>query len=199
MKIFNKVITLDGNGNVPMDSYMDRILLDNSIIYFCNGIVKHYYIMYNNKGRMYKERLRGNNTKSKMIDKKYEPLIQLLRNTHKDRYHKFMDSNGYLNVGRRRAKNNGGDYYHNMFNHFKRAKLHIEKGEKIHNLKFIEFTEPITWLSNTRKVNVTCAKFKCDCGNVTIKPVSQVYNGNVKSCGCVLKKNRKNYYKAIKK
>ena len=190
MNTFSQVCELDNSGTIRIDSYGDEVILDNSIIYFKTNKVNHYYIMYNVNGRIHKERIRGNNTKSKIIPKRCEPIIKRLKIKHKHLYNEFMQDNGYLACGSKKAKPRGNDYYTHMFGTFKRAKLVLSKGERIFNLTFLWTVDPLKVPCGTRKVNVSRGEFKCKCGNTKICSISQVTSGNVKSCGCMWEKNK---------
>jgi hypothetical protein len=50
-------------------------------------------------------------------------------------------------------------------------------GQKFNRLLALEPTE-------NKKNGVTIWKFRCDCGNIVEKPLSDVKRGNTKSCGC---------------
>lgn len=58
----------------------------------------------------------------------------------------------------------------------------IKKGDHFGRLEAVEFVEYAGVSSGKRRA---VWKFKCDCGNEKIMPVSNVKFGNVRSCGCM--------------
>ena len=70
------------------------------------------------------------------------------------------------------------------------VRLEIKEGNRYNNLVVIREVE----LKGTKRQ----FEFKCDCGNIKKINLYEVKSGKIKSCGCILGKNRKTHGHSIK-
>lgn len=84
---------------------------------------------------------------------------------------------------------NGTSYKHiaSKYNFNKKVGKYDNKNDYIgrtyNNLKLLDI------LDEKDKYSNTLGKFKCTCGNTTIKPINVVERGKIKSCGCMSNRN----------